>query len=128
MPGIAAGHSGSVQDLIVVTALTPDSYNGTYSTPNFPFVIDQQHNFSSRAKWRHSPTNLQVLQKSQNDCENRRFRRPRISEAKYRLIVCHFALDLMATECAILRGVPVRSFNTAYLRVRSSVRPVPLPQ
>jgi hypothetical protein len=34
--------------------------------------------------------------------KNRYFRRSKISEVKFRLIVRHFALELTATECAAL--------------------------
>jgi hypothetical protein len=50
--------------------------------------------------------------------KNRYFRRSKISEAKFRLIVRHFALDLTATESAALSGVSVRSINSIYLRIR----------
>jgi transposase len=50
--------------------------------------------------------------------KNRYFNRSKLSEAKFRQIVKHFALDLTATECAALSGVSVRSINTIYLRMR----------
>ena len=50
--------------------------------------------------------------------KNRYFRRSKISEAKFRQIVRHFALDLTATECAALTGISLRSINTIYLRMR----------
>jgi len=50
--------------------------------------------------------------------KNRYFKRSKISEAKFRQIVRHFALDLTATECAALTGVSVRSVNDIYLRIR----------
>jgi len=50
--------------------------------------------------------------------KNRYFRRSKITEAKFRQIVRHFALDLTATECAALTGVSVRSVNDIYLRIR----------
>jgi len=50
--------------------------------------------------------------------KNRYFKRSKISEARFRQIVRHFALDLTATECAALTGVSVRSVNDIYLRIR----------
>ncbi|MDR2014695.1 MAG: IS1595 family transposase [Azoarcus sp.] len=50
--------------------------------------------------------------------KNRYFHRSKISEAKFRQIVRHFALDLTATECAALTGISVRSINSIYLRIR----------
>lgn len=51
--------------------------------------------------------------------KNRYFSRSKLSEAKFRQIVKHFALDLTATECSALSGVSVRSVNTIYLRIRA---------
>ena len=51
--------------------------------------------------------------------KNRYYRRSKLSEAKFRVIIRHFALDLNATECAALTGVSVRSVNTIYLRIRA---------
>jgi len=53
--------------------------------------------------------------------KNRYFCRSRISEAKFRQIVRHFALDLTATECAALTDVSVCSLNDIYLRIRSGM-------
>ena len=50
--------------------------------------------------------------------KNRYFNRSKLSEAKFRQIVKHFALDLTATECSALSGVSVRSVNNIYLRMR----------
>lgn len=50
--------------------------------------------------------------------KNRYFNRSKLSEAKFRQIVRHFALDLTATECAALSGVSLRSINSIYLRMR----------
>ena len=50
--------------------------------------------------------------------KNRYFIRSKLSEAKFRQIVKHFALDLTATECSVLSGVSVRSVNSIYLRIR----------
>ena len=50
--------------------------------------------------------------------KNRYFNRSKLSEAKFRQIVKHFALDLTATECAALSGISVRSVNSIYLRMR----------
>ena len=51
--------------------------------------------------------------------KNRYFKRSKLSEAKFRQIVRHFALDLTATECAALSGISVRSINSIYLRIRA---------
>jgi len=53
--------------------------------------------------------------------KNRYFRRSKISEAKFRQIARHFALDLTATECAALTGISVRSVNAIYLRIRQRI-------
>ena len=50
--------------------------------------------------------------------KNRYFKRSKISEAKFRQLVRHFALDLTATESAALTGISLRSTNTIYLRIR----------
>lgn len=50
--------------------------------------------------------------------KNRYFNRSKLSEAKFRQIVKHFALDLTATECAALSSVSLRSINSIYLRMR----------
>jgi transposase len=50
--------------------------------------------------------------------KNRYFRHSKISEAKFRQILCYFAMNLTATDCTELSGVSVRSVNTIYLRVR----------
>ena len=51
--------------------------------------------------------------------KNRYFKRSKLSEAKFRQIVRHFALDLTATECAALSSISVRSINSIYLRIRA---------
>jgi len=53
--------------------------------------------------------------------KNRYFRRSEISEAKFRQIVRHFALDLTATECAALTGILVCSVNAIYRRICKSL-------
>jgi len=53
--------------------------------------------------------------------KNRYFRRSKISEAKFRQIVRHFALDLTATECAALTGISVRPVNAIDLRIRKRI-------
>ena len=50
--------------------------------------------------------------------KNRYYSRSKISEAKFRQIVKYFALDLTATECAVLSRLSVRSINAIYLRIR----------
>jgi transposase len=50
--------------------------------------------------------------------KNRYFNRSKLSEAKFRQMVRHFALDLTATESAALSGVSLRSTNSIYLRMR----------
>lgn len=49
---------------------------------------------------------------------NRYYRRSRISEAKFRQLLRHFALDLTASETAQLTGISVRSTNTIFLKLR----------
>lgn len=51
--------------------------------------------------------------------KNKYFRRSKISEAKFRVLVRHFALDLTATESAALTGLSLRSTNSIYLRIRA---------
>ena len=51
--------------------------------------------------------------------KNRYYRRSKLSEAKFRVIIRHFALDLTATQCAALTGISVRSINAIYLRIRA---------
>ena len=53
--------------------------------------------------------------------KNRYFRRSKISEAKFRQLVRHFALDLTAMESAALTGLSVRSTNSIYLRIRRRI-------
>ena len=50
--------------------------------------------------------------------KNRYYRRSKISEAKFRQIVRHFALDLTATDIAELCGVSVRSTNEIFQKIR----------
>jgi transposase-like protein len=50
--------------------------------------------------------------------KNRYFTRSKISEARFRQLVRHFALDLTATESAALSGISLRSTNAIYLRLR----------
>lgn len=50
--------------------------------------------------------------------KNRYYRRSKLSEAKFRQLVRHFALDLTATKCSALSGISIRSVNAIYLRIR----------
>jgi len=49
---------------------------------------------------------------------NRYFRFAKISEAKFRVLLRCFALDLSATQAARMAGVSVRSVNPIFLRLR----------
>jgi transposase len=48
---------------------------------------------------------------------NRYFRFSKLSEAKFRHLVRCFALDLTATQTALLTGISVRSVNAIFLRI-----------
>ena len=50
--------------------------------------------------------------------KNRYFSRSKISEAKFRVILRNFAMDLTATDGAQLSAISVRSTNSIYLRIR----------
>ncbi|WP_257309989.1 IS1595 family transposase [Geothrix fuzhouensis] len=50
--------------------------------------------------------------------ENKYYTRSKISEAKFRHLVRCFALDLTATETAVMTGISLRSVNAIYLRIR----------
>ena len=50
--------------------------------------------------------------------KNRYYRRSKLSEAKFRQLVRHFALDLTATDCSALTGISIRSVNAICLRIR----------
>lgn len=50
--------------------------------------------------------------------KNRYYIRSKISEAKFRQVMRHFALDLTASDTARLCGLSVRSTNAIYQRVR----------
>ena len=58
--------------------------------------------------------------------KNRYFKRSKLSEAKFRQIVRHFALDLTATECAATPGLPAAAPHNALPSV-SLGAPVALP-
>ena len=49
---------------------------------------------------------------------NRYYRRWRIAEAKFRLLVRHFALDFCAADAAQLTGIPHRSAVTVFGKIR----------
>jgi hypothetical protein len=49
---------------------------------------------------------------------NRYYRRSRIAEAKFRLLIRHFALDLHAADAAQLTGVSHRSVITIFGKIR----------
>jgi transposase len=52
---------------------------------------------------------------------NRYYRRSRLGETKFRVIVRCFATDLTATDTASLTGISVRSVNSIYLRIRRRI-------
>lgn len=52
---------------------------------------------------------------------NRYFRFAKISEAKFRILLRCFSLDLTATQAAKMTGVSVRSVNQIFLRLREKL-------
>lgn len=52
---------------------------------------------------------------------NRYYRRSRISESKFRLLVQHFALDLSAAQAAPLTGISHRSVITIFGKIRQRI-------
>lgn len=52
---------------------------------------------------------------------NRYYRRSRIAEAKFRLLVRHFALDLSASDTAQLTGLSHRSVITIFGKIRHRI-------
>jgi transposase len=52
---------------------------------------------------------------------NRYFRSAKISEAKFRVLLRCFSLDLTATQTAAMTGISVRSVNQIYLRLREKL-------
>lgn len=52
---------------------------------------------------------------------NRYYRRSRIAEAKFRLLVRHFALDLHAADAAQLTGISHRSAITIFGKIRQRI-------
>jgi hypothetical protein len=52
---------------------------------------------------------------------NRYYRRSRIAEAKFRLLVRHFALDLSASDTAQLTGLSHRSVITIFGKLRHRI-------
>jgi transposase len=52
---------------------------------------------------------------------NRYYRRARIAEAKFRLLIWHFALDLHAADAAHLTGVSHRSVITIFGKIRQLI-------
>jgi hypothetical protein len=52
---------------------------------------------------------------------NRYYRRSRISEQKFRLLVQHFALDLSAAQAAQLTGLSHRSAITTFGKIRRRI-------
>ncbi|MFV7481309.1 IS1595 family transposase, partial [Acinetobacter junii] len=53
--------------------------------------------------------------------KNRYYSRSRITEAKFRQIICFFAMDLTASDTAKLTNISVRSINTIYIRLRKKI-------
>jgi hypothetical protein len=52
---------------------------------------------------------------------NRYYKRSRISELKFRLMVRHFALDLCASDAAQLTGISHRSVITIFGKIRRRI-------
>jgi len=52
---------------------------------------------------------------------NRYYRRSRIAEAKFRLLIRHFALDLHAADAAQLTGISHRSVITIFGKIRQRI-------
>jgi transposase len=52
---------------------------------------------------------------------NRYYRRSRIAEAKFRLLIQHFALDLCASDAAQLSGLSHRSVITIFGKIRQRI-------
>ena len=52
---------------------------------------------------------------------NRYYRRSRIAEAKFRLLIRHFALDLLASDAAQLTGISHRSVITIFGKIRQRI-------
>ena len=50
--------------------------------------------------------------------KNRHFRFSKLGEAKFRQLVRYFAMDLTATDTALLTGISLRSVNAIFLRLR----------
>lgn len=55
---------------------------------------------------------------------NKYYNRSKISEARFRHLLRCFALDLTATETAVMTGISVRSVNAIYLRIRERLAQV----
>lgn len=53
--------------------------------------------------------------------KNRYYCRSRIRGAKFRQLICCFALDFMATSAAQLTNISTRSVNSIYLKVRDRI-------
>ncbi|MES9992281.1 MAG: transposase [Candidatus Thiodiazotropha sp.] len=51
--------------------------------------------------------------------KNRYYKRSRITEKKFRLIIRYFALDISASDTARLTGISVRSINPIYIKLRT---------
>jgi transposase len=53
--------------------------------------------------------------------QNRYYRRSRILEWKFRLLVRYFALDLPAANAALLTGLTRKSVNVIFLKIRERI-------
>ena len=53
--------------------------------------------------------------------KNRYYKRSKIAERQFRLLVKYFALDLTASDTARLTGISLRSINTIYLKIRHRI-------
>jgi transposase-like protein len=53
--------------------------------------------------------------------KNRYYKNSKISEAKFRQLIKHFAMDLSASDTARLIGISVRSVNDIFLKIRTKI-------
>ena len=67
---------------------------------------------------------VEYLEDSVIQGKNRYFRRSPLSEAKFRVIICSFALDLPASKIAELSGVSRPAINQLLLKLRIGVAQV----
>ena len=53
--------------------------------------------------------------------QNKYYKRPRISEKRFRQLVRLFAQDLAASDVAMLTGLERKSVNTIYFKIRTRI-------